>query len=562
MEKIILNENVKERIIENSQKLLDDAYGYTVDRISVYKNFELWAKNKKGLYDVLSTSPNWNEEELCLVVNAKILRKVNIRLAIDLLAKLCTNHQIKADDFKYKIAVALDQLFRSFNYKEFNGIVQDTELTVFDRLIQDVFGEMNDKTMIEILDNRSILNYCKRDYGIIKALLLKYKVREGQKWSKVLNKIMIGEGLNIGKTDLYDLKCSEEVKGVRDYANKNDEDWYIDYYYNYNQFFAVLSDILSPVEYEDVIYVSINPIDYLTQSHGDNWDSCHSLRNKGCYHSATLTMMTDSTSLIAYTLPKKVDKDFALYDKKTRQSLFIGDNKNVIFQNSFYPSKDMSESKVVREALEELLANYLNLPNLWKRCNETTDIDYDDYLGYRDWEHGQEYARFHLKSSKEKYSLVIGHLAYTINDNYEYLVDEDTLEFNAGSCHHCDCRCGLTYIEYYDRYVCNDCLDEYYCWCEDVQGYRDYDDVFYLEDKGIYVAEEESAFFCEKTNVYFSETGVIYVEDYGYVSTKYVRNHMNEFYKCSNCSKWYLAGNSTETESGILCENCVGESNN
>ena len=407
MEKIILNENVKERIIENSQKLLDDAYGYTVDRISVYKNFELWAKNKKGLYDVLSTSPNWNEEELCLVVNAKILRKVNIRLAIDLLAKLCTNHQIKADDFKYKIAVALDQLFRSFNYKEFNGIVQDTELAVFDRLIQDVFGEMNDKTMIEILDNRSILNYCKRDYGIIKALLLKYKVREGQKWSKVLNKIMIGEGLNIGKTDLYDLKCSEEVKGVRDYANKNDEDWYIDYYYNYNQFFAVLSDILSPVEYEDVIYVSINPLDYLTQSHGDNWDSCHSLRNKGCYHSATLTMMTDSTSLIAYTLPKKVDKDFALYDKKTRQSLFIGDNKNVIFQNSFYPSKDMSESKVVREALEELLANYLNLPNLWKRCNETTDIDYDDYLGYRDWEHGQEYARFHLKSSKEKYSLVI-----------------------------------------------------------------------------------------------------------------------------------------------------------
>ncbi|MCI5582219.1 MAG: hypothetical protein MR357_00660 [Anaeroplasma sp.] len=545
--RIDLKEDLRSKIYNNCYNLLADSYS-RVSESSLRKNLDLWAKNKKGLYDILSTSPYWNEEELCLVVKTRIYRKLNYNLFIQMMNNLMENHQVQNDVWKKGIAEGCLLISNCIRRKEFDGFVKQEELDAIRSNFTAYYSSelTNDEILAQLADKKYHGSY-RSSNGIAHALIIKYKVRSGQKWCKILNKIMEGEGLNVGKTDLYNCKNYEEVKGVRDYVNKNATDWYIDYYYNYNQFFALMSDILTPTEYDETLYISLNPIDYLTQSHGDNWGSCHSLRNRGCYHAATLTMLTDTSTLIAYTLPKEYDYDFSLKDKKTRQSLFIGDNKNSIFQNSFYPSKEMNESRTVREILEEILANYNGLPNSWVKVNNCEDIDSSDYLGYCDWNCGQEFACVHLKESERGYGITIGHNAYSVDSSSEYVYNNDTLESDPSECHHCSSTSDLTYIEYYDRYVCDSCLEEYYSWCEDIQEYRLCEDCYYLVDKGYSVSEDADHYWCEETEDYYSDAA--YVEGYGYVNRNDIEDS-SKFYKGDD-GYWYRVCDREETFEGV-----------
>lgn len=544
---IELKENIKNKIYENCYNLLSDSYS-GVNESSLKKNLELWAKNKEDLYKILSSSPYWNEKELCLVVKTRIYRKLNYSLFIQMMNNLMENHQIQNDIWKKGIAEGCISIANCIRKKEFDGFVKQEELDLIrNNFVSNISSSTNDTELLQQFNEKKYHGTYRGAFAIALALIVKYKVRAGQKWCKILNKIFEGEGLTIGKTDLYSCKNFEEVKGVRDYTTKNSSDWYIDYYYNYNQFFALMSDILTPAEYDETIYISMNPIDYLTQSHGDNWGSCHSLRNRGCYHAATLTMLTDISTLIAYTLPKEYESDFALKDKKTRQSLFIGDNKNSIFQNSFYPSKEMNESKTVREILEKILSEYNGLPNNWVKVNNYEDIDSSDYLGYCDWSCGQDYACVHLKESERGYGITIGHNAYSVDSSYEYVDKNDSLEYYSSECYHCSETSDLTYIEYYDRYVCEHCLEEYYGWCEDIQEYRLLEDCYYLEDKGYCVSEDGEHYWCEVTEEYYSDA--VYVEGYGYVNKNDIEDE-SKFYKGDD-GNWYRVCDRDETTEGV-----------
>ncbi len=514
MENSIISQEKYQSLFETMKKLISKVYANVSD-LSIKKNLSLWLKNKKKLYDVLSKDPNWNDEELCLVLKTKVHRKLKLPLVREILGCLVKNHQICLDSKKYRIADALRGYLNTIDERLFDGFIKQEDIdNQKARFEQAVGRDYSDEEIIKLFEEHQYAHYSYANSCICYALILKHKIREGQKWSKVLNKIIKAEGLDVGKTDLFSLNNADEINGVRDYLNKNDSNWYIDYYYNYNQLFAVLSDILSPLEYDETIYISLNPIDYLTQSHGDNWNSCHSLRDKGCYHSATLTMMTDSSTLIAYTLSKEVDSDYSLYNKKTRQSLFIGENFNSIFQNSFYPSKDLQEAKAVREYLEEILSNENKLPNKWIKVNSIDDIEDDDYLGYCDWEAGQQFVCAHLKDSNKPYTIVIGSEAFTIDDPNSYIQCEKSLSVNLGKCADCgNEEDELTYLPYYDRSVCCCCLENDYVYCEDEGQYRLYEDAIYLEDKQYYVTLNCEHYYCEKCGCYYSE--VVDSEEYG-----------------------------------------------
>ena len=560
MEKIKLGFEREEEIIDTMYSLISDAYEERISKVSIRKNYNLWCENKKNIYDAFSRSPLWNERELCIVSPVTLNRRINLNLVVCLLRLYKSNHQIMKDVWKVALVDAMYYLFKEINTSEFTGKVLESEINRVDSWY-DSYKLTNmsytNEELLNRIESKEIMGDSRINFGLIYGLFIKYKVRVGQKWSKVFNKIFVGEELNVGKTDLYELKENEYIKGVRDYASKDTTNWYIDYYYNYDQLYAVISDVLTPYTYNENVYISINPIDYLTQSHGDNWHSCHSLENKGQYHGATLTMMVDKTSVIAYTLPKDVDKDYCLERKKTRQSLFIGNNLNSIFQNSFYPNKDMQISKFVREVIEPLLANYKGLNNIWKSYNSLDDIYSDDYLGYEDWNY-QYHACYHLKESNEPYDIEIGRNAYSIDDSSEYVCSNESLLFSDDECCNCGYRCDLTYLEYYDAYVCADCLDEHYAWCEDIDAYRTLNDAVYLDDKDYYVSKDYPYYCCPECGGVYSMD-----EEYKEVVTKDGKISVcvqclvpGKYFYCDECDEWYRIDAIIEEEDKKLCPNC------
>lgn len=511
MSKILLKHEQEQNISGKLSVLLDSAYGRDTNKNNLTKNFNLWKTNKKNLYNIFSTSPYWNEDELCIVLNSKVNRKLDFSLAQNIFKHLLENHQIREDKHKYEICRACKNLFSYINKKEFDGYINKEFIDNIEKQYYGSFEKLSDKELIERLDAGIYDSMpCSID-AICYALVKKYSIREGQKLCKVLNKILTTEKCDIGKTDLYEARYNPQIKGVRDYVGKDSSKWYIDYYYSYNQLFAVLSDILSPVEYDETFYISINPIDYLTQSHGNNWQSCHSLRYQGCYHSATLTMMTDKTSVIVYTLPSKEASEFSLKDKKTRQSLFIGENNNIIFQNSFYPSKDMNESSVVRLYLEELISNYMNVPNKWVKTPNYDNFILDNYLGYCDWDNGQAFCAVVLKDTDKSTILEIGHKAYSVDLEDQYVHVSESLRAEYRYCSDCESLTNTTYLAYYDAYICDDCLENNYYYCDDVNDYRYYDDCIYLEDLQKYVSKDYDCYYCEKCQCFYSK--IIELED-------------------------------------------------
>ena len=504
MEKIILKEEQQNWILQKMRDYLYDAYRNEPIENNMIKNIETWKTNKKRLYDILSTSQYWNEDELCLELNCKVKRKIDVSLAKYMINKLMDNHQIKDNRHKYEICRAIRSIFDHIDTSCFTGFITKDIIDSIETLCKPLIVSYSTKDLIKNFDDGLFDNEERRKEFILYTLFEKHSIREGQKLCKVINKILTSEKCNIGKTDLYDLKSNEQIKGVRDYAGKDVNDWYIDYYYNYNQFFSVLSDLLSPIEYDETFYVSINPIDYLTQSHGNKWTSCHSLRNMGCYHSATLTMMNDCTTLIVYTLPDKYENHFSIRDKKTRQSLFISENNNALFQNTFYPNKDMNESDVVRRYIEMLIANYSNVENNWVLKKDTYDIDSSNYLGYCDWENGQPYYYAYLKNTDKSKTIKIGSKAYSVDKENEFVHSSESLSAYVKHCYDCEELGHVTYIEYYDSYICDRCLDENYHYCQDVEDYRHYDDCVYLEDLQGYYSCDYTYYYCDKCGCYYS----------------------------------------------------------
>ena len=152
MNKIILNQEQEQKIYSNLAKLLDDAYGEETNKNNLKKNFQLWKINKKNLYDIFSTSKFWNEDELCIVLNRKVNRKIDFSLAQNIFKHLLENHQIKEDKHKYEICRACKNLFSYINKKEFDGYINKDFIDNIENQYNSSFEKLTDKELIDRLD--------------------------------------------------------------------------------------------------------------------------------------------------------------------------------------------------------------------------------------------------------------------------------------------------------------------------------------------------------------------------------------------------------------------------
>lgn len=181
----------------------------------------------------------------------------------------------------------------------------------------------------------------------------------GQKLSRVINKIMTYTGL----------------------CNHSD----------YNKSFTAYADAVNPLKVTRHTILSVHPIDFLTMSNGNSWTSCHSVINRGQYHSGTMSYMLDRSSFVYYT----VDKSFSGEDYHNQQKLvrcmFHMSNDKIV-QGRVYPqATDVCEETYleIRNIVRRVLASCLDISDDWtikKGCSacdaETNSLGthYKDYL--------------------------------------------------------------------------------------------------------------------------------------------------------------------------------------
>ncbi len=183
------------------------------------------------------------------------------------------------------------------------------------------------------------------------------------------------------------IKCAVGQKTSR-IIGKLCHQYGVDAHDRYNQVFAQLSDALNPVEISKTAVLSVHPCDFLEMSDKKNtWRSCHNL-TKGLYQSGTLSYMTDSVSMIFFTVDPDVTSTFYRVPKRTRQIFFYQDN--CLYQSRLYPADGDDYMEQNRSIVHKIIATCLEVPNLWvlktKRdelqCFNTAEgsAHYPDYL--------------------------------------------------------------------------------------------------------------------------------------------------------------------------------------
>ena len=122
------------------------------------------------------------------------------------------------------------------------------------------------------------------------------------------------------------------------------------------------------------IYISIDPIDYLTVSiNKSGWGSCHNLFD-GCFRNAGLSYMIDETSLVAYRSESKnlynEKFPFEWNSKRWRQMIYVSKKSSIMAFSRQYPNTNTTLAKEIRLLLEDVMSKYYGSENRWKLSND------------------------------------------------------------------------------------------------------------------------------------------------------------------------------------------------
>lgn len=147
---------------------------------------------------------------------------------------------------------------------------------------------------------------------------------------------------------------------------------------------------------EGYLYLSVDPIDYLTMSESNsNWRSCHSL--DGDYRAGNLSYMLDKTTIVAYLASDKKESLRALpdgvewYSKKWRMLVHTNNFESVIYYDRQYPF----DSEVLECHVADVINSFCNKEFAPPNHNgfstiripgwaESLDLDHNFILGRAD----------------------------------------------------------------------------------------------------------------------------------------------------------------------------------
>ena len=289
----------------------------------------------------------------------KILAKINdtIDYFYDIKSDLRMNALIggKSPEEYIMEKLYFERIAEKYNKKILSGEFVRWNNDVYNADAYRIFENLDRLT--RLLRNLERSNIDENDANEINKLF-DVKAVAGQKLSRVINKIMAYTGL----ADMPD----------------------------YNKAFSKYSDAVNPLKITRHTLLSVHPIDYLTMSNGNSWTSCHSVRNRGQYHSGTMSYMLDRSSFVYYTVDKSYDGNkYEEQPKIVRCMFHMGYEKLV--QGRVYPQSTDGDESVyleVRNIVRRVLANCMGIKDDWtiqrgsSSCTKEIDSKGTHYKDY------------------------------------------------------------------------------------------------------------------------------------------------------------------------------------
>ena len=361
---------------------------------------------------------------------------------------------------------------------------------------------------------------------------------KGQKLSRIVGKIAdicgIKKHVNIQDVSFYraDGEYIERTKDI-----------------GWNYQYAKFCDAINPITLKATAVISVNPIDYLTMSFGNNWASCHTIDKEnrrripsnhyhGCYCGGTESYMLDKHSIVFYYLPKDFNGNHPeLEDKVKRCMFYLGEDK--LIQSRVYPDgRDGGEKSLagdIRALMQKITSEIFDVPNYWsvskgtRACEEVTSsegVQYPDYTYYDDC--NVSYMK-RIDGYKNLRIVPIGRMPICPECGEEHDYEENIFCRNCSDgveCAECGCRISRSNAYWVDddwycedctticdccgervhnnsvtevgnwTYVCQNCLEDDYIYCEyDDEYVRDYD-VIETEEGNYYAPNSDGYSVC------------------------------------------------------------------
>lgn len=255
------------------------------------------------------------------------------------------------------------------------------------------------------------------------------------------------------------------------------------------------------------IKLSICPYDYLSISDNDRgWDSCHSMYD-GDYRIGNLNYMADKVTLVAYYITEddnynRMNDAFGSImnwnSKVWRMLIHIEqkDDKIFILYNKQYPYHSSQFLTEIDNMILKLFENK-NFTILKRYDEEKQDIycQTSYTCQYDDTKRPQTFYRFspNCCSLKNfKYFMTIGEPILCLQCGKEIAIE--TKEGTCNTCtvtdHICDVCLSkydiedLYYLDSKDIFICQDCLEESYTYCNGCGEYVYKEEAKYKDDKG------------------------------------------------------------------------------
>jgi uncharacterized protein (UPF0248 family) len=488
-----------------------DKYSIGFNDRGIDANINAWKDKKASLIEMLRNHPFWDEEEMAIVYSVKQVRKVTHETVNECLSEL--------DNMMY-----------------YANVPQR-------RLINECIGYIT----------KYLTQKFSGDPAFVESMV-GMKFNNDQACSKIMRKILVKYGVD---------QIKDVVDGSGNVIRKG-----------FEKVYAQLADSLSPITITNTAVLSVHPCDYLTMSHGNSWDSCHSIANRGCHANGTLSYMNDPVTMIFYTVNGKTDRDYHTVPKHTRQTFYF--DNGALIQSRLYPDTDNDEQRTLyRHIVQSTISLCLEEPNLWKvrKCQEDVNEWCDTYENaphYADYNYEEYSSTLSLLSSASD-RIIIGSVPFCLecgtpnrSSRHTHCSDgcppqQESEDESCVECRECDSYIDMgdenSYHEINGRIYCNGCVQR----CDDCMSY-----VF--ETYTAYNSHGDSIEICERCRCDYSYCEVcdhlINRDDMRRVGDEYYCDECfdGRIYECASCGEYHKSEDSRyDDDNRRLCVYCYDE---
>lgn len=453
-----------------------NGYNWLTDERGMHEIKASHAYNKKALINLLSKHPLYNPDTMQIVLPVTMERTVD------------KNYIYKYFDIIYNAIKIPKEIVYTHKYADVMRYINNinTKLRSYYAL---KLSDNNVAQMIEDLPRYVTLKQKYEDNCKITALALAFDKEE---YEKFYNNRKIIETLQN-----YKLKTVDELlaKFINERLSSNTKiaqpgmktsrlvqkvlkllDLPLFEYQKY-------CDAINPIMQKFKMVISINPIDYLTMSFGNEWASCHTIDKEnfracnntysGQYCSGTISYMLDKSTVMVYFVKDSVNENYELADKIKRCCFYIDAMNGDMIQSRVYPDgrdnpKINPAKEIMRHKMEEVISQCLQFDNSFKISQNGSYHDIVDtygthYADYNEYDDAILIRPKHRVEQKIEPFFEIGHDPVCIwcgneHDNSSTLYCDDC----ANNVHKCD-GCGELFMEDDDRCNNHDNEGRWFC---------------------------------------------------------------------------------------------------